>query len=592
MSVEPRAPRRIERRVPTGPAPLMPDLHPVLDRIYRSRGLTSASELDLSLGQLLPFQALSGIESAVALLEHAVCADRSILFIGDFDADGATSCAVGVRALRAMGASRVQFLVPNRFEFGYGLTPELVDAAARYEPELLITVDNGISSHDGVCAANARGIDVLITDHHLPGPTLPPAAAIVNPNVEGDAFASKSIAGVGVIFYTMIALRARLRARGWFTPSTVPEPNLGTLLDLVALGTVADVVNLDHNNRVLVAQGLERIRRGRANPGISALLQVGGRDQHRVGATDLAFAAAPRLNAAGRLDDMTVGIECLLTDDHGQAEQLAEVLNDLNRERREIESTMRAQAEAALGALDVVESQSTVCLFDDSWHSGVVGILAGRIKDRFNRPTIVFAPDPVGGLKGSGRSVKGVHIRDALEGVATKHPGLIAKFGGHAMAAGLAIERSNFDAFRVAFEGEVAARHPPGQATPVILSDGELSGPEFSVDFAERLASAGPWGQEFAEPVFDNHFAVREARRVGGRHLKLRLASHDASELEAIAFNVLAPSGTAEEADIDVGPHIHAAYRLEVDEYRGRKRLQLVIEHFQTTDPSASSATI
>ena len=573
---------RIARRELETDSPLESGMHPVLDRIYRSRGVTSADELDLSLGRLLPFSDLSGIDDAVELLRQALAQNKRILFIGDFDADGATSCAVGVRALRAMGASQVSYLVPNRFEFGYGLTPELVAVAAEQQPDILVTVDNGISSHEGVDAANALGIDVLITDHHLPAETLPSAAAIVNPNVAGDVFSSKSIAGVGVIFYVMIALRAKLRAVSWFDPASRAEPNLGELLDFVALGTVADVVSLDRNNRVLVSQGLARIRAGRCHPGIQALLEVGGRELERVTASDLSFAVAPRLNAAGRLDDMALGIECLLSDDAAAAARYAQTLDQLNRERREIEATMRTDAEEILASVLPDESAHVngLCLFDERWHSGVVGILAGRLKERFNRPTIVFAPDPMGGLKGSARSVKGVHIRDVLDSVASKNPGLIDKFGGHAMAAGVTLAQAKFEAFREAFDAEIANLLDGSTREHLLLSDGALAAPELSCEFAERLRSAGPWGQAFAEPIFDDEFRVQSARRVGSRHIKLRLCVRDGTELDAIAFNALSD----DDAEVAVGPFIHAAYRLDVDTFRGNKRLQLIVEHFTSAE--------
>ena len=577
----------IVRRASSSPAsPIDPNLHPVLNRIYQSRGIISKNALDLSLGQLLGFDTLSGIGTAVELLETALRKEQRFLFIGDFDADGATSCALGVRALRALGAKSVDYLVPNRFEFGYGLTPELVEVAALRAPDVLITVDNGIASHEGVVAANARGMKVLITDHHLPGKTLPPALAIVNPNMVGDTFPSKSIAGVGVIFYVMVALRAHLRSQHWFAVNSRREPNLAVLLDIVALGTVADVVTLDHNNRILVAQGLARIRHARAHPGIRALLEVSGREPEYVSAADLSFAVAPRLNAAGRLDDMSLGIECLLSDDPQEAAHLASRLNELNLERRDIEANMRAEAEQILKTLSMkAEGPNGLCLFDEHWHPGVIGIVAGRIKERSHRPTIVFAPDPLGGLKGSARSIKEINIRDVLDAIATNHPGMIDKFGGHAMAAGVSLSREKFPAFTKAFDTEVSQMLGGSAHTPLVLSDGALSDEDLTLDFAEQLQAAGPWGQEFEEPIFDDEFQVLHWCRVGDRHLRMRLATADGMALDALAFNSL-EAGTEPE----IGPFVHAAYRLEANLFRGKKRLQLIVEHFTSIDFPRRSA--
>ena len=554
---------------------LPPDLHPVLARLYAARHVFHGEELDQSLERLLPPDGLKGMAQAAALLADALCKGRRLLIVADFDADGATSCALAMRALRAMGAQEVHYVVPNRFEYGYGLTPEIVAVAAQWRPELLITVDNGISSVEGVRAAQRAGMQVLITDHHLPGAELPPADAIVNPNQPGDGFASKMLAGVGVIFYVMLALRAQLRARGWFAQQGIAEPNLARLLDLVALGTVADVVPLDHNNRILVAQGLKRINQGQSSAGIRALLNVAGRRPGRLGAADLGFAVAPRLNAAGRLTDMSLGIECLLTDDEGRAEEIARQLDSLNRERRDIESGMQAQA---LEAIDRLHLDGVLphglCLFDESWHQGVIGILAARIRERVHRPVIAFAPASDAELKGSARSVPGLHIRDALDAVAARHPGLVTKFGGHAMAAGLTLPRAHLEAFRVAFAAEAAQHLSDDDLAGRVITDGELAGEELTLELAQLLRDAGPWGQGFPEPLFDGVFEVAEQRVVGERHLKLRLSTGGRA-VEAIAFGQV-PAG-----NLPAWKRVRAAYRLDVNEFQGRRGLQLVIEYLE-----------
>jgi len=563
--------RRIVRREP-GAAELLADLHPVLARLYAARAVRSAEELDQSLERLLSPDGLKDMERAAALLAEAVRAGRRLLIVADFDADGATSCALAVRALRAMGAADVRYVVPNRFEYGYGLTPEIVAVAAAQQPDVLITVDNGISSVEGVRAAKAAGMQVVITDHHLPGAELPPADAIVNPNQPGDTFPSKATAGVGVIFYVMLALRARLRADGWFAQRSIPEPNLARLLDLVALGTVADVVPLDRNNRILVAQGLKRINQGQACAGILALLKVAGRAPGRLAATDLGFAVAPRLNAAGRLTDMSLGIECLLTDDDAQALEMAQRLDALNRERRAIEAEMQVQAIEAVDALHLDGGLADgLCLFDESWHQGVIGILAARIRERTHRPVIAFAQASDAELKGSARSVPGLHIRDVLDAVAAHHPGLVSKFGGHAMAAGLTLPRAHFDAFRAAFAAEVSRQLNGEVLEGRILSDGELAVEELTFDLAVLLRGAGPWGQGFPEPVFDGRFEVLASRVVGEKHLRLTLRHPQGHRLEAIAFN---QAGLAEV----LGTLIEVAYRLDVNDYQGNRSLQLVIE--------------
>ena len=570
------AARRIVRR-PTAVASL-PDLHPVLARVYAARHVAHRAELDHSLEQLLPPSHLLGIDRAVALLAAAIRAGQRLLIVADFDADGATSCALAVRALRAMGARDVRYVVPNRFEYGYGLTPEIVAVAAGQQPDVLITVDNGISSIEGVQAAKARGLQVLITDHHLPGADLPVADAIVNPNQPGDTFASKNLAGVGTIFYVMLALRARLRTDGWFAAQSIVEPNLARLLDLVALGTVADVVPLDHNNRILVAQGLKRINQGQACPGILALLQIAGRKPGRLAASDLGFVVAPRLNAAGRLTDMSLGIECLLTDSEARAREIAQELDRLNRERRAIESEMQAQAMEVVSRLHLDEGSLPhgLCLFDESWHQGVIGILAARVRERVHRPVIAFAPVNETEIKGSARSVPGLHIRDVLDAVAARHPGLVSKFGGHAMAAGLSLARHDFDAFRTAFAAEVSRHLDQDDLHAEIHSDGELSEHDFTLELAHHLRAAGPWGQGFPEPLFDGEFEVVDRRAVGGKHVKLVLrVAPGTPPIEAIAFRAL-ESGT-----LPAWARVRAAFRLDVNEYQGSRSLQLVIEHLE-----------
>ena len=569
--------RRIIRRAQDAdPATLPESQPPLLRRIYAARGVQSADDIDYSLNRLLPLAELGGLPEAAALLETALAEQQRIVIVGDFDADGATSSALCMRALQAMGAKDVNYLVPNRFEYGYGLTPEIVDVAAEQRPDLILTVDNGISSITGVEAARQRGIRVLVTDHHLPGDTLPLADVIVNPNRPGDRFPSKHLAGVGVAFYVMLALRARLREQGWFMAQGIREPNLGNLLDLVALGTVADVVPLDHNNRILVQQGLQRIRAGRCVPGIRALLEAGRRSTSRVVATDLGFAVGPRLNAAGRLDDMSLGIECLLTDSDDEARRMAAQLDALNRERREIEAGMQSQALAAIGRLHLEERSlpTGLCLYDADWHQGVIGILASRIKEQFHRPVIAFAQAGDGELKGSARSVPGLHVRDALDAIAAQHPGLISRFGGHAMAAGLTLDEQNYDAFAGAFDAECRRHLSADDLNGTIQCDGELSADEFSLDAACQLRDAGPWGQGFPAPVFEGEFDVLGSRTVGECHLKMNLqpaAGH--GSIDAIAFNTDAlPDGCR---------RARMVYRLDVNEYRGVQSPQLVVEYIE-----------
>jgi single-stranded-DNA-specific exonuclease len=553
-------------------------IHPVLQRVYAARGVARREELDLSLDQLLPVGSLDGIDAAVRLL--ATQRRGRVLVVGDFDADGATSSALVVRALRSMKFAHVDFLVPNRFQFGYGLTPEIVALAAARQPSLIVTVDNGVSSVDGVDAAHALGVPVLITDHHLPGATLPRADAMVNPNLAGSAFASPALAGVGVAFYVMAAL-ARELGQGEFRPAD--------LLDLVALGTVADVVPLDRNNRILVSQGLRRIRAGRCVPGIRALLEAAGRRLEQLTAADLGFAVAPRLNAAGRLTDMSIGIACLLTDDSQEAAQLAAQLTRLNEERREIEQRMQAEAVeiAQTLRLDSVGNEALgICLFDESWHQGVVGLVAGRIKDRLHRPVIAFARAEDGSLRGSARSIAGVNVRDALDSIATLHPGLIGKFGGHAMAAGMTLAESALERFRAAFAAEIAARADAETLTGVVHSDGELQSAELCVETARVLRGGGPWGQGFPEPIFDGDFNVIDVRVVGSRHLKLQLqptagwgGAARARGLDAIAFGYI--GGPTEDASVRPGRQLQVAYRLEVNEYRGAESVQLNCQHLK-----------
>jgi single-stranded-DNA-specific exonuclease len=548
-------------------------LHPVLRRVYAARGIGNESDLDLSLDRMLPVGSLEGLDAATRLLAAHRSAGR-VLVIGDFDADGATSTALVVRALRAMHFAHVDFLVPNRFRFGYGLTPEIVALAASRAPSLIVTVDNGVSSVAGVDAARDIGVPVLVTDHHLPGAVLPRAEVIVNPNLPGSQFASPALAGVGVAFYLVAALAKALGEERF---------RVADLLDLVALGTVADMVPLDRNNRILVSQGIKRIRAGRCVAGIRALLESAGRRQDALTAADLGFAVAPRLNAAGRLTDMSVGIACLLADQPQEAARLAGLLAKLNEERREIEQRMQLEAVGLADDLrdgDALESLG-VCLFDESWHQGVVGLVAGRIKDRLHRPVIAFARAEDGSLRGSARSVSGVNIRDALDSIATRQPGLIDKFGGHAMAAGLTLREGKLPDFKIAFAAEIAARADRDSLTGVIYSDGALSAEELCIETAQALRAAGPWGQGFPEPVFDGEFKVVDARIVGGKHMKLRLdsASRGSEPIDAIAFGYV--GGTSLDANIGHGSTIQLAYRLEINEFRGAERVQLNCQHLK-----------
>jgi single-stranded-DNA-specific exonuclease len=558
----------VRREVPAAAQALaatgMPD---VLARIYAARGIVTATELDHRFSALPKHDGLLGIDAAAERLSRAIHAREKIVIVADYDADGATACAVGLRGLRAMGAD-IDFIVPNRFEFGYGLTPEIVALAAQMEPRLLVTVDNGIASVEGVAAAAARGLDVLITDHHLPGTTLPSPAIIVNPNQPGCRFPSKHIAGVGVMFYVLLATRARLRAEGAFAGRD--EPNLAELADLVALGTVADVVRLDQVNRIFVEQGLARIRAGRAQPGVLALFAVAGRDARRATAFDLGFVAGPRLNAAGRLADMSLGIRCLLATTHDEATTLAGELDRLNRERRSVEAAMQEEALADMAGLDdaAATDRFTLCLYREEWHQGVVGIVASRLKDRFHRPAIVFARGSHGELKGSGRSIDGFHLRDALDLVTKRAPGVIARFGGHAYAAGLTIGEPALPAFSAAFEQVARDWLTPAQLHRTHESDGALPRGGLTLELAARLREQ-VWGQGMPAPAFDDTFDVRATRVVGGRHLRLGL-ERGAERFDAILFNCTEP----------LPARIRAAFRPEVNEWQGNASLQLTIEHW------------
>ena len=548
-------------------------VHPVLARIYAARGIAVKSDLDCALAALIAPEQLGNARAAANLLADLLAADAKLLVVADYDCDGATACAVALRGLRALSAATgssasIDYLVPNRFRFGYGLTPEIVALAADHprlgKPDLIITVDNGIASVDGVAAANAQAMRVLVTDHHLPGATLP-EALIVNPNQPSCDFASKHLAGVGVMFYVLLALRAELRRRAAFTRA---EPNLGALLDLVALGTVADVVRLDRNNRILVAQGLRRVRAGKACPGVAALLSVAGRDASRASAFDFGFAAGPRLNAAGRLDDMSLGIECLLADDAPRALALAQQLDALNRERREIETRMR---EDALTALDYTgaDGRYSLCMFDPGWHQGVSGIVAARLKDKYHRPAIVFAPGEDGDLKGSGRSIAPLHLRDCLDRVSKAHPALIRKFGGHAMAAGLTIGADAFDVFRVAFEDAARAMLRPADLAAEVVTDGALEAAYLNLNFVRALDDE-VWGQGFAAPTFADTFRVAGQKLISDKHLKLRIEKNGQS-YDAIQFNATAALPAS----------ARIAFRLGVDEYNGLAKAGLYVEAWE-----------
>ena len=558
------------------------DLHPLLKKIYANRGVTSLKQVDYRLAGLLDFSLLKDIDIAAEIVSAAVIENKRIVVVGDFDADGATSCAVMIRSLRAFGLDDVEYLVPNRFDFGYGLSPQIVDVAARSRPDLIITVDNGISSIDGVNRANELGIQVVVTDHHLAADVLPEAAAIVNPNQPGCEFPSKMIAGVGVAFYLMLAVRARLREKGWFDEGTGRlEPNMANYLDLVALGTVADVVPLDENNRILVESGLQRIRKNKACAGINALLTIAGKAIEGCSSQDFGFIIGPRLNAAGRLDDMSIGIECLLSDDYEQAFNYASTLNHMNQQRRQIEGEMLGQAydilNQQMSLLDGVdEIPDALALYDEQWHQGVVGLLASRIKEKYHRPVIAFADAGDGELKGSGRSIPGLHMRDVLDVISKQHAGIIEKFGGHAMAAGLTIRQDNFPLFQQAFNTHVSAVLRPEDLNNINESDGPVAEEYMTIEASEILRYASPWGQLFPEPVFDDEFKILNWRIVGEKHLKLELMKEDSGACySAIAFN---------KTDDDLPPgdkNIHIVYRLDVNEFRGNRSLQLIVQHIE-----------
>ena len=555
-------------------------LDPLLQRIYQSRGISDQASLERKLSCLPQPQSMRGLDAAVQRLVAALQQQQSLLILGDFDADGATSSALMVLALRAMGFQSVDFLVPNRFDYGYGLTPEIVDLAAQKSPDVIITVDNGISSVEGVARANQLGVEVIITDHHLPGAQLPAATAIVNPNQQGCDFPSKNLAGVGVAFYLLIALRTELRQQQWFAQQQIAEPNLSQWLDLVALGTVADVVPLDQVNRALVHQGLLRIRAGQSRPGIQALLRIAGKNPARLVATDLGFALGPRLNAAGRLDDISLGIQCLLCEDPQQALQTAQALDELNQDRKSIETGMQQQALAIVEqlGLDDQSMPPALCLFQPDWHQGVVGLLASRIKEKYHRPVVAFARGDNGDLKGSCRSIPGLHIRDALDAVATQNPGLITKFGGHAMAAGLSLTEEKLDEFEQAFELQVAELLSEDDLQAKLITDGSLDAQQFNMHTAELLRDGGPWGQLFPEPCFQGEFRLVQQRIVGERHLKLVLAPENQPELaiDAIWFNHDTARWPNPEAQT-----VRCVYRLDINEFRGVENLQLMVQYLE-----------
>ncbi len=572
----------IRRDLPTNIPPLtgLPDF---LSRVYLARGVCSSEELELGLKQMLDNSQLKGLDQAIELLLSAFKERQRILIVGDFDADGATSTALAIDALRSMGAADCRYLVPNRFEYGYGLTPEIVDLAAQMQPQLIITVDNGISSVEGVKRCHELGIKVLVTDHHLPGDEVPEADAIVNPNQRGCPFPSKNAAGVGVVFYVMTALRAALRGQGWFAEMGIQEPNLASYLDLVALGTVADLVPLDKNNRILVEQGLQRIRAGRCRVGIASILACAQKRCADVVASDLGFIVGPRLNAAGRLDDMSLGIACLLEQDPIQAKHLAQQLDDLNRRRRAIEDEMKLDAEALLAEFDTSAHDSAwgLCLYEPHWHQGVIGILASRVKEKLHRPVVAFAPaddnpndeNPL--LKGSARSIPGLHLRDALDLVAKRHPQILTKFGGHAMAAGMSIEYRHLAAFTEAFDQVVREKLDPSALEAVLLTDGPLAESDLSLDSVSLLNRSGPWGQQFPEPRFDDEFIVVQSRVLKDRHLKLVLSKPGSERLfDAIQFNSTWVSRS-------LPSKIRVVYRPSINEFRGSRSVQLMLDYIQ-----------
>ncbi|MGI9282058.1 MAG: single-stranded-DNA-specific exonuclease RecJ [Endozoicomonas sp.] len=570
-------PLQIIRRT-SNPHQLTDGIDPLLSRIYSARGISDPSEINRQLKGLQNYKSLKDIEKAANLLADAICNQQRILIVGDFDCDGATSSALGVLALRQMGGI-ADYLVPNRFEYGYGLTPEIVQAAREFQPEVLVTVDNGISSIEGVAAAKSQGWKVVVTDHHLAGEEIPEADAIVNPNQPDCPFTGKNTAGVGIIFYVMCALRTELRQRGWFEGKN--EFNPFQLLDLVALGTIADVVSLDANNRILAYQGLARIRAGHCRPGIQALIEISGRQQSRLASSDLGFALGPRLNAAGRLDDMSTGIELLLTERIETARELAAELDGLNRDRKEIEAGMQVEAMRHLSSLELDKHSDLpwgVSLFQEGWHQGVVGILASRVKEKLHRPVIAFAEADNGEIKGSARSIKDLHMRDALDSVARENPGLIIKFGGHAMAAGLSLYKKDFETFSRAFDQivkqELSAEHLEAE----IHTDGELGASELTMDTAQLLRDAGPWGQNFPEPSFDGHFQIIQQRLVGQKHLKMVLKVPSSEYyVDAIAFNIDPLQWPNQNINT-----VNVVYKLDINEFRGQQSLQLIVDHLES----------
>ena len=571
--------RKISRRTVGRDNNFPDDLDPILRRIYSSRKIKSVDELDYSLKNLLSFSLLKNADKAAALLADLLAQDKKILVVADYDADGATACALAIRGLSAMGSTNVQYLVPDRFKHGYGLSPDVAALALDLMPDVIVTVDNGISSVEGVALARASGVDVIITDHHLPGDTIPDATVIVNPNLPDDEFPSKSLAGVGVMFYIIAALRAELRRRDWFTEKNINEPNLASFLDLVALGTVADVVPLDFNNRILVANGLDRIRAGRCIAAIRALFHVANRNHKKITASDLGFAIGPRLNAAGRLTDMSLGIDCLISNDDDEAFEIAKQLDALNKERREIQGEMHRQALTEINRTELSDTEKLshgLCLSNDDWHSGVIGILASKIKDKIHRPVIAFAHDEDGMLRGSARSVSGIHIRDVINRIATLSPGLIVTFGGHAMAAGLTLRATDLDQFSQKFYQEIQNQTEIYGINSEIMSDGELSAQDMTLEMAELIRGSGPWGQGFPEPVFDGIFEIMEKRIVGNHHLKMKLKmTGSVKQIDAIAFN------ETDQAWPDDIRSVQAVYKLDVNEYMGRKTPQMIIEYIQ-----------
>ncbi len=567
----------INRVVPDG-INLPDSIHPVLKRIYASRNIKSGEDLDYSLGSLISYEELGGIDDAVILLQEMITQKKRILIVADFDADGATSCALAIRGLTAMGAEDVIYVVPNRFEHGYGLSPKIVDVALDHDPDLIVTVDNGISSISGVEHAKKNGIKVLITDHHLPGDKLPRADVIVNPQLKENKFPSKNLAGVGVIFYILLALRAKLKTENWFDEKNIKYPNLANLLDLVALGTISDLVPLDKNNRTMVAHGLKLMRQNKSKAGILAILNQSGRQLSTLTSGDLSFAIAPRLNAAGRLTDMSLGIECLLTDDKENATEMAKKLNQINIERRQIQDNMEEQAFTEFEKFLQDTSKKIphgICIYNQNWHQGVVGILAAKIKEKFNRPVVVFAQECQGILKGSARSITELHIKDVFDEIARLYPELILTFGGHAMAAGLTIEESQFDRFSDAFNKVVDRYISSDSLEDQCLTDGELSGDDFSLPLALAIQNSGPWGQSFPEPIFVGQFKILDKRVVGKSHLKLKLQSRNNNTLDAIAFNMTDDDWPAKLEQIT------STYRLGINNYRGHSKIQLFIEHIE-----------